>query len=393
MSMKFSVLLPTRERLDLLKYAVTSVQKQDYDNWEIVISDNDSQTCDIKSYVASLADPRIQYFRTERLLPVTENWNRALDKSKGDYVIMLGDDDCLLKGYFTDLAALIAKYRQPELIYTSAYIFGYPGVVPGHPDGFLQADLNRLHQQPSDYILPHEDAVKLCKMAMNFKMNYAFNMQYSLVSRQFIERLRDKGPFYQSPYPDFYATNAMFLTARSIVVVPKPMVAIGISPKSYGFYHFNRKEAEGVQFLQNEGESESRRFLEKIILPGSRNNTSWLLAMEAIKDNFKEDVPDLEVGYRRYRLFQALYAYKNFLVTKTLSRAEYDQICTGLTLWEKVLWGIPAGIAFRILGLMPPDIKENLFKSLRKLFGKYEFEGKISEKRRFENILDVFNHV
>ena len=48
--MKFSVLLPTRNRLKYLKYAVDSVLAQDYVNWEIIISDNDSEE-DIFSYM------------------------------------------------------------------------------------------------------------------------------------------------------------------------------------------------------------------------------------------------------------------------------------------------------------------------------------------------------
>ena len=40
--MKFSILLPTRDRLELLKLAVESVRLQDYAEWEIIVSDNAS---------------------------------------------------------------------------------------------------------------------------------------------------------------------------------------------------------------------------------------------------------------------------------------------------------------------------------------------------------------
>ena len=38
--MKFSVLLPTRNRLEYLRFAVESVLRQDDPGWELVISDN-----------------------------------------------------------------------------------------------------------------------------------------------------------------------------------------------------------------------------------------------------------------------------------------------------------------------------------------------------------------
>ena len=86
--MKFSVLLPTRNRLEYLRYAVETVRRQDYDNWEIIVSDNDSAE-DIRGFVDALADDRIVYLRTGSFVPVTENWNNALSHSTGDYVVML----------------------------------------------------------------------------------------------------------------------------------------------------------------------------------------------------------------------------------------------------------------------------------------------------------------
>jgi len=38
--MKFSVLIPTRNHLDLLSYAIETVRRQDYSDWEIIVSDN-----------------------------------------------------------------------------------------------------------------------------------------------------------------------------------------------------------------------------------------------------------------------------------------------------------------------------------------------------------------
>lgn len=48
-AIKFSVLIPTRDRLDLLKEAIDSVRNQSYHNWELIVSDNCSE--DRKSVV------------------------------------------------------------------------------------------------------------------------------------------------------------------------------------------------------------------------------------------------------------------------------------------------------------------------------------------------------
>jgi glycosyltransferase involved in cell wall biosynthesis len=79
----FSILLPTRDRLELLRNAVETVRLQNYDNWEIIISDNASSQ-DITGYVKKLGDQRVRYIRSKMILPVTENWNRAHDYSNGE---------------------------------------------------------------------------------------------------------------------------------------------------------------------------------------------------------------------------------------------------------------------------------------------------------------------
>src|SRR5215210_76461 len=78
--MRFSALLPTRNRLEYLRFAVESVLRQDDSDWELVVSDNDSEE-DIAGYVASLGDDRVRYVRTDAFVPVTENWNNALRHS------------------------------------------------------------------------------------------------------------------------------------------------------------------------------------------------------------------------------------------------------------------------------------------------------------------------
>lgn len=53
-AIKFSVLIPTRDRLDLLKEAIDSVRNQSYHNWELIVSDNCSDD-DVEGYVRSFA--------------------------------------------------------------------------------------------------------------------------------------------------------------------------------------------------------------------------------------------------------------------------------------------------------------------------------------------------
>jgi glycosyltransferase involved in cell wall biosynthesis len=57
-----SILIPTYNRRDMLKEAVTSVLAQGYADYEIIIADNWS-TDDTEAVVAAFGDSRIKYHK------------------------------------------------------------------------------------------------------------------------------------------------------------------------------------------------------------------------------------------------------------------------------------------------------------------------------------------
>jgi glycosyltransferase involved in cell wall biosynthesis len=342
---KFSVLLPTRNRLELLRLAVETVRAQDYDDWEIIVSDNASAD-DVCGYVRDLGDPRIRCSRTDFPVRVTDNWNRALDLSTGDYIVMLGDDDALMPGYFRLNKEAIESFAQPELIFVQGVQFVYAGVMPGHANSFVQvAHCGFLHREKVPFLLPADagrDAV--CKSA-RFSVSFPYNMQYWLFSRSFVARFREKGPFFQSPYPDYYAANSALLEARRILVQPMPLVAVGISPKSFGYYYFNKRESDGVKFLQPSSSSPDPS-LAKVLVPGSDMNDSWLLAMETMRRNWGR-AHGIKVGAWRYRFLQLRKAY----VERNSFREFLRVLRKHATAWESVLWvGLHIVICLRSFG-------------------------------------------
>lgn len=310
--MKFSILLPTRNRLDLLAYAVESVLRQEYQDWEIVISDNDSED-DIKGYVDTLDDSRVRYVRTDEFVPVTENWNNALRHASGDYVIMLGDDDALMPNALNGVASLIAANNSPSVVYVDAWQYAYPMVVQGHESAFIQRGYTQflMNLESRDpFFLSKKDASRLARSSMSFLVTFGFNMQHYFISREYIESTHKYGDFFQSPYPDYYAANMLMLLAEDILVCPTPMVVIGISPKSFGFYFSNKKEADGDAFLKHAYQKSIRERIEGVLLPGSSLMDCWLYAMETLKDRLSGTIDNLSVDYGRYRFVQVYMNYK-----------------------------------------------------------------------------------
>lgn len=394
LEMKFSVLLPTRNRLDLLTYAIETVRRQDYSDWEIIVSDNFSEE-DIASYVRSLNDPRIKYFRTDKFIPVTDNWNNALDKSDGEYVIMLGDDDCLMQGYFSTLYKLITKYNAPDFIYTGAYQFAYPGVLPWAREGYLRpagfAQFFRKADAP--FFLDKSVAMEMVNHSLNFRIKFDYNAQFAFVSRKFITSLKKYGAFYQSPYPDYYASNVLMLKAERILITPQRLVTVGISPKSFGFYYFNDLEIEGSQFLKNLPDTDMAKRLEDVIIPGTDMYTSTLLAMETILVNFGSEA-NLKVNYRRYRLIQIFFIYTKCMRNKQGAESERKKLWQKMNFLEKLFCGLVLSPVTKAASFFPERYRiflANRIMNALSLVASGFNPKKISGN--FKTILDVFERI
>jgi glycosyltransferase involved in cell wall biosynthesis len=89
---KVSVIIPTFNRAAFLKTAVQSVLKQNYDNFEIIIVDDNSQD-NTQAVVKKFSDERIRYTRHQQNKGVSAARNTAIKASKGEYIAFLDDDD------------------------------------------------------------------------------------------------------------------------------------------------------------------------------------------------------------------------------------------------------------------------------------------------------------
>jgi len=376
-SVKVSFLLPTRNRLEYLKLAIETVRRQEDPEWEIIISDNHSEE-DVGGYVESLQDERILYRRTRQALAVTDNWNAALELSSGDYVLMLGDDDGLLPGYLSRMRELVERFQRPDMIYTGALLFTYPGVDPSHPGGFLASNTHAefFGDATEPFILEHDRAVAAVRRVMDFRLAFNFNMQLSLISRGLIERMRSRGEFFQSAFPDYYATSAALLQASRILADPSAHVVIGVTPKSYGFFHLNEREEEGRQLLGGQHER---------ALPGTNINDGWLSAMLALEANFGSQY-GLRVNRRRYRFLQASYVY-TAKRRGNASAADVARLEAGLPPGERALYR-GANILGRALArALPRQLWESLMHRGQGQFPDWRPER---EEGSHRDLLDVF---
>lgn len=126
--MKFSILMPAF-KAKYLHEAIMSVLQQDYADFELVIV-NDASPYDIDSIVMSFADSRIKYHKnTVNTGPINivDNWNRCLELSSGDYIMMIGDDDRIEKDCLSRYKAIIEKYPDLDVYHGMTLIINENG--------------------------------------------------------------------------------------------------------------------------------------------------------------------------------------------------------------------------------------------------------------------------
>jgi glycosyltransferase involved in cell wall biosynthesis len=89
-----SVLVPIFNEEHLIYDCLLSLKSQSYENFEVIVSDDAStnSTGEIARQICN-EDQRFHYFRNSRNVGMTQNWNAALKKATGKYVMKLDGDD------------------------------------------------------------------------------------------------------------------------------------------------------------------------------------------------------------------------------------------------------------------------------------------------------------
>jgi glycosyltransferase involved in cell wall biosynthesis len=118
----FSIVIPTFNRVDLLKLALHSALNQaDFDNFEVVVVDDCSDD-GTWSYLQSVASPRLRIVRNELRLGMGLNWKKAIDSSRGQFIYLLQDDDCALPQLLSVSASLFNRYRNDLVCFATCLV-------------------------------------------------------------------------------------------------------------------------------------------------------------------------------------------------------------------------------------------------------------------------------
>lgn len=364
--MRFSVLLPTRNGAKLLANCIHSILDQKYDDFEIVISDNANED-GTKEVLTTFADnPHVKIISQDKLLSVAENWAATYESASGDYVLMMGDDDYLLPGFFQHMEKVLERYREPDCVLYNGYSYVHPDAIAGNPQSFWN---NQHFHYGEEFggegpMTPAQRRSIVAEM-FGFRQKIPLNMQTILIKREAADSVR--GGVFPPPFPDHYLINALLISSDKWVYLPDRLVVVGVSPKSFGHYHYSHQADSGLAYLGVQTRFEGA-------LPGSElvnGMYSWLLLL---KRHYGPELQGIEIdhsGYVRRQVYSWLTQYRHGAITtgelfgllRLLGVPGWIALITGIFDAESWKYGM------RLIGLNKRSRAEEQWSGLKPLDG------------------------
>lgn len=325
--MKFSILIPSKNGEKDIENCLKSVLDQSYNNFEIIVGDNNNSKEFKKILLKYKKYKNIKIITHKIDLPVTESWQSCLDASSGDYIIMLGDDDCLLKDSLKIIYDVIKNNNFPECLSFNGIAFFNKGSLidikkTAYSKLYFDYEKNKIYEG----MLSKKKRFNIVKSMFEFNNRMPLNMQPHIVSRNAIRRLNKD--LYQPPFPDHYALNSLLLTADTWLVSYKKIVALGITDNSFGHFYFNSKTADGIKYLGHK-----MNFPDSI--SGSILNTCMMMWLMNIKNDYSSILKNVKVSREAYAQRQ-FYFFLSQYIKKKISFELVIKFLINLNLKDKL---------------------------------------------------------
>jgi glycosyltransferase involved in cell wall biosynthesis len=286
----FSICIPTRERDVTLRSTIETVLAVRHPDFEIIVQDNFSSPATAE-VVKSFDDPRLRYFRSERRLAMHDNWEAALEKATGNYVIFVGDDDAVMPDCFERAEPLLKSF-DPDVLAWPGHVYYWPDCPDPVRRNLLIADIRngpiwcegfaddpfganisyRFVDRPPGTIVFDGRSVAKGWYAWQGARPYA-PIYHGIVCRRVIDRVRARcGRYFLDPTVDFasIAVNAYF--SETILFYSRALSMSGYSGRSNGGALGNAETLENslAVFLAEAGVTIDD------IFPGNVSSVMWV---------------------------------------------------------------------------------------------------------------------
>jgi glycosyltransferase involved in cell wall biosynthesis len=234
----FSILMPTRNRASLLRSALQTAVSQEFADYEIVVSDNNSrdETRQVIEGFSRDCD-RIKYVNPGRDLSMCDNWEFIMSHATGEYVLYLSDDDALAANALTYVHETLSRFPINTLVWERGY-YQHADI----PDDNLRCTFFCERRSGNLYEVKSR-AVADAFSDFNTK-TYGIlpKMLNCAVSSSVLRACKEKtGYFFLPPFPDYSAACHLLGIDDSYHLLDLPLYICGVSRISNAGIQYDRK--------------------------------------------------------------------------------------------------------------------------------------------------------
>lgn len=222
-----SLIIPTRDRAEYLRYSIESATMVDFDI-EIIVSDNASRD-DTRSVVESFSDERIKYINTGSRVSMRQNFEFAVQSSSGDYIIIIGDDDAFIPTSVQQLIQILLV-EKPRMVRWSPPLYQWPNQGADSNPHLLVT--KEMMFGGYEHIASSILVSALCEGSLK-SQRLMPSIYHGCVSRALMEDIRQKASHYfGAQTPDCYNSFAGMMISDRYLTIKHPVTIAGASPKS-----------------------------------------------------------------------------------------------------------------------------------------------------------------
>ena len=259
---KYSIIIPSRNGGEYLPYCVKTIINQEYDNYELILSD-DHSTDGTRAYLSALVHPNVTIINPPEGLSMTEHWEWALSHARGEWLIFVGQDDGLQPYFFrlADRLTEIARKANLRTIMSERAYFFWQGCEFVYGDiavGYQARNAARIHN------CRYEAMKALLGLQQYFDLPEMYTT--SLFHRDIVSEAKRKQRgrlFLTHPQDANLAAIACSLEKRYLMS-SLPLGWAGQSPKSAGIAVTSIKPELDVSEKSDGRDALKKEYVEKI---------------------------------------------------------------------------------------------------------------------------------
>lgn len=227
---KLSICVPSRNRQIYFQQTIRDLLRNPREDIEFVFADNSDDPAVMDAFMGGITDGRARYLASlPEALPMQDNWERTVSAVRGEWVVVIGDDDFVDTGLPDILVEIERRAPETEMVGWSRLTYNWPGYRAIIGNMSVQMG-NRVVRFPRELI---SRRMFRWEGAGRLPAN-PFTIYHGAVRRPLLEKIRTTygNRHFEHPVVDYEYACKIIQSARHIVYVERPLSVLGACPKS-----------------------------------------------------------------------------------------------------------------------------------------------------------------